>query len=96
MRVPAIVWSVTDERIIYRGMRMTPDWPLRIESAQKEPGYVIGGQTHARIRYGSETDDWGADTRPCHDCGVSKGRVWMDGCFAAAAGCQDDRRIETC
>lgn len=44
--------------------------------------YVIGGQQYARIRYGEESEDWGADTRPCHDCAVIKGQYHVRGCDA--------------
>ncbi len=33
-----------------------------------------------RIPYGSEDDDWGADNRPCHDCGVEAGQLHDPGC----------------
>lgn len=33
-----------------------------------------------RIKYGDESDDWGADKQPCHDCGVSKGGYHHGGC----------------
>lgn len=38
------------------------------------------GQSFAVIRYGAEPDDWGADRRPCHDCGVDKGMYHIPGC----------------
>jgi hypothetical protein len=31
------------------------------------------GRRLARIAYGDEPDDWGADRHPCRDCGVVKG-----------------------
>jgi len=40
----------------------------------------IAGKSFVRIRYGSETEDWGADLRPCHDCGVAKCELHIWGC----------------
>ena len=36
--------------------------------------YVINGAEHARVRYGDEEEDWGADRGPCHGCGATKGQ----------------------
>ena len=71
---------MTEKRITYRGMQVTSDWPSRIESAQKQLVYFISGQPQARVRYGSETDDWGADSRPCRDCGAIKGELHVRAC----------------
>jgi hypothetical protein len=40
----------------------------------------IAGETYERVRYGSEDEDWGADRRPCHDCGAVKGELHIWGC----------------
>lgn len=72
---------------------MTPDWPSRIEYALTEPEYVIGAQAYARIRYGSETDDWGPDVRPCHDCGVIKGELHVPSCDAERCPVCDGQAI---
>jgi hypothetical protein len=44
----------------------------------------IAGKSLARVRYGREAEDWGADRVPirgsCHDCGVAKGEVHIWGC----------------
>jgi hypothetical protein len=40
----------------------------------------IAGETYDRVRYGCEDEDWGADRRPCHDCGVTKGHLHIWGC----------------
>jgi hypothetical protein len=34
----------------------------------------------SRVRYGSEQDDWDADSVPCHDCGVLKGELHVTNC----------------
>ena len=38
------------------------------------------GVETARVRYGDEQDDWGANERPCHDCGVIKREYHVEGC----------------
>src|SRR5262245_16401971 len=55
-------------------LSMHPDWPKKIEAAQQVTYYVIDGQAFPRIRFGDEPGDWGADSHPCHDCGVVKGQ----------------------
>ena len=50
------------------------------ESRPSESVYTIDGKVYGRIAYGNETDDWGADNRPCHDCGVLKGQFHAPGC----------------
>jgi hypothetical protein len=62
------------DRVLYNGVSMIPEWPAFIEAAQSITHYEIGGRQLPRIRYGDEADDWGADHRPCHDCGVIKGQ----------------------
>ena len=64
----------------HNGVEMAEGWPLRIEEAQCQTTYYINGKLHARIRYGQEGDDWGADKRPCHDCAVVKGQYHVPGC----------------
>jgi len=66
--------------VIYNGARMIEGWPERIEAAQLEPVAIINGQEYQRIRYGEESDDWGADRQPCHDCAVIKGQFHVVGC----------------
>ena len=52
--------------------------PGRLDPEQTE--YAIGGKQYARVRYGDEADNWGADQRPCHDCAVVKGQYHVPGC----------------
>jgi rubrerythrin len=42
----------------------------------------IGTHTkmYKRIKYGDESQDWGADKQRCHDCGVTKGGYHHNGC----------------
>jgi len=45
--------------------------------------YVIDtstGKKVKRIKYGQESEDWGANKQPCHDCGVTKGFYHWLGC----------------
>jgi hypothetical protein len=69
-----------DERILFRGRRVLPDWPERLEAAQQATTYSIGGSAFPRIAYGSEPDDWGAESRPCHDCAAVAGELHVPGC----------------
>jgi len=62
---------------------------VQLEAAQQVADYVIGGRRMARIRYGDEEDDWGADHGRCHDCGAAKGQ------FHAGPGC-DVKRCPSC
>ena len=60
--------------------------------AQDEKTVVLRGKRYRRIRYGDGREYWGAsakevdeykasaNTRPCHDCGVIKGELHLDGC----------------
>lgn len=59
---------------------MIESWEKRIEEAQNQTSCLINGKEHTRVRYGEETDDWGADRQPCHDCTVLKGQFHVSGC----------------
>jgi len=70
---------------------MDADWRARIESAQRDPTYTIAGKVYPRVRYGDELENWGADSRPCHDCEVVKGQLHVRGCDVErcpVCGCQ--------
>lgn len=82
---------MTDERIIFRGMRVLPDWPERLRDAQLDVTCWPNGVELPRIRYGDEADDWGANERPCHDCAALKGEFHVPGCDVErcpSCGCQ--------
>jgi hypothetical protein len=66
--------------VIYRGTRMIEGWPDKITEAQSITHYDIGGEDFERVRYGNESDDWGANERPCHDCRVIKGEYHVVSC----------------
>lgn len=71
---------MTEERILFRGMGVLPDWPERLREAQLEGTCRPNGVEMPRVRYGDEADDWGADERPCHDCAAIKGEYHALGC----------------
>ncbi len=60
------------KRISYRGVPMIEGWPEKIHAAQGILSYTLNGHLLPRVRYGEETDDWGADKQACHDCRVIK------------------------
>jgi len=68
------------EFVEYNGVQVIAGWPEKIEAAQLEKTYIIGRVEYQRIPYGDEEDDWGADSRPCHDCAVFKGQLHVTGC----------------
>jgi hypothetical protein len=68
------------KKIIFRGVQMTEGWPERIQEAQRITTCHPNGVEMERVRYGFEADDWGANERPCHDCGVIKGEFHVPGC----------------
>ena len=70
-----------DKRYVtYRGARMPEGWPEEIRAAQKQTTYLINDKVYRRIRYGNESDDWGAQEQPCGDCKVIKGEYHVVGC----------------
>jgi hypothetical protein len=71
---------MTEERIVFRGRPVPPDWPERLRDAQLETTCRPNGVETPRVRYGDEADDWGANERPCHDCAAIKGEFHVPGC----------------
>lgn len=69
-----------EDKVLYNGVWIHPFWPAKIEKAQQITKVTIGGKTYSRIKYGDEDDDWGADSRPCHDCAVIKGQYHVPSC----------------
>lgn len=69
---------MADERIIFNGIQVVPEWPARIEAAQHITEYEIEGFAYERIKYGNELDPW--PPGPCHDCAVLRGQYHVPGC----------------
>jgi hypothetical protein len=63
----------------YRGISMIEGWPEKIQEVQRITTCEANGAEVPRVRYGEELDDWGANERPCHDCGVIKGEFHVEG-----------------
>src|SRR5262249_40908458 len=72
--------GMENKTVVHNGVEMVEGWPKRIEEAQLQRSYSIGGKLYDRVRYGDEGGDWGADVRPCHDCAVTKGQFHGPGC----------------
>jgi hypothetical protein len=67
----ALSWN--GELVEYNGTEMAAFWPKKIKSAQEQETYTVVKEVR-RIRYGDEDYDYGANERPCRDCGVLKGQ----------------------
>jgi hypothetical protein len=61
--------------------------------AQREKTVILSGKRYRRIRYGNEIRHWNPPmpddfkvkwaeiiTRPCHDCGIRRGELHLEGC----------------
>jgi|SRR5580698_1748734 hypothetical protein len=68
------------KRILYRGIPVIEGWPEKVAAAQCVLSYTLNERTIPRVRYGDETDDWGADKSPCHDCRAIKGEFHVPSC----------------
>jgi hypothetical protein len=64
--------------VIYNDVKVTEDWPVKIEAAQALTHYTIGGAKFGRIRFGDEDPRWGG--KPCLDCAVLKGQFHVPDC----------------
>jgi hypothetical protein len=73
--------------VIYNGVRVVDYWPEQIELAQKFTTIVLNGKEFPRIKYGSESDDWGADSHPCGDCAVLKEQFHVQSCDIEECPC---------
>jgi hypothetical protein len=69
-----------ENTVSHNGTEVADGWPQRVEEAQQQTTYLIAGKRYARIPYGAEVEDWGADKQPCHDCAVTKGQFHVPGC----------------
>lgn len=69
-----------DGFVLLNGVKVVASWPEQLKAAQEVTTYQISGKTYARLAYGEEGEDWGADSRPCHDCAAIKGQFHVPGC----------------
>lgn len=56
------------------------EYARRMAKAQTQMHYTIAGTDYPRVRYGGESDDWGASHQDCGDCGVKPGEFHVLGC----------------
>ena len=54
---------MSTKMIVHNGVEMLPEWPQQINEAQAITSVSIAGKTYSRLRFGEESDDWGADAR---------------------------------
>ena len=73
---------MTQEFVEFRGRRVIAGWPEELAAAQEVRIYSIASVEYPRVPYGSESEDWGADRGPCHDCAAVKGEFHVLGCDA--------------
>jgi hypothetical protein len=66
--------------VAFRGIQVVQGWPEKIQEAQLLTSCYPNGEEMARVRYGAEEEDWGANERACHDCAVIKGELHVPGC----------------
>ncbi|MFO0927382.1 MAG: hypothetical protein U0736_10125 [Gemmataceae bacterium] len=71
---------MADKVVTHNGVEVAEGWLQRIEDAQRQRTYSIGGKQYERVAYGKESDDWGAAEQPCHDCAVVSGQLHVPGC----------------
>jgi hypothetical protein len=71
---------MANKTVTHNGVEVIEGWPERIAEGQTVTTYLIGGKEYSRIRYGEESEDWGAGKQPCHDCAVVKGQFHVLGC----------------
>src|SRR5262245_33114307 len=77
--------------VVHHGVKMTEDWPEKIQAAQSLTHYTIAGRKHPRIRFGDEGHPgWGE--KPCLDCGVLKGQFHVPDCeYEKCPACGEGR-----
>ena len=66
--------------VVFRGVEVIEGWPEKIQAAQLITSCFPNGKKMERVRYGAEREDWGANDRACHDCGVIKNEFHVPGC----------------
>ena len=69
---------MTDDKMMFRGVEVSKDWPEKIRQAQLQPTVRLIVKL-PRIRYGREGKRWCSSDRPCHDCAVIAGEFHVPG-----------------
>ena len=54
---------VKKKMVEFRGIQVEEGWPEKIRRAQLVATCRPNGQAMARVRYGAESEDWGANDR---------------------------------
>lgn len=68
------------QKVDYRGQKLARSTVIDIEEAQRSRSVSIGTKRFARVRFGTEREDWGKARGRCSDCGVFVGQVHVLGC----------------
>jgi hypothetical protein len=86
--------------VMFNGVEVVEGWPEQVERAQRKRTVRIDGEEVARVRFGEEEDDWGAEHGPCPDCAAAKGQFHVPSCDVEecpgcghqwiSCGCSDD------
>jgi len=69
---------MSKKHVIHNGVKVSADWPAKVDAAQALTHYTIGGQKLARIRLGDDDPRWGE--KPCLGCAVLKGQFHVPNC----------------
>lgn len=73
--------SKNETYIIHNGRKCLPDWPQKIELAQRQSVCLIEGVKHLRVAYGYEHFHRNGDvSESCPDCCVEEGQYHVMGC----------------
>ena len=70
---------MSDDKVMFRGVEVSKDWPEKIRQAQLQPTVRLIVKM-PRIRYGREGKRWCSSDLPCHDCAVIAGEFHVPGC----------------
>ena len=69
------------ETQLYNGVMMPSARIAALEEAQVLTAFTKDGVQHPRVRYGDESEDWGAESgQLCSGCGARKGQYHALGC----------------
>jgi len=81
---------MSKNRVVHHGVKVSADWPAKIEAAQSLIHYTVGEQKFSRIPFGDEEARWG--DKPCLDCAVIKGQFHVPHCeYEKCPACGESR-----